>query len=254
MTEQQPMSMEEVQAQAVANLANKLAGTTWLVERAQNTITQILNMDSGKAVTPANQIAINLLVRIWNELRAVLILCQHGYALQAFSPAAVIYEAGLTVAAIGNSEEAAEKWFMHDVEERSYDNVKRLTEAGLKNLLGNDGAQKADTYYAVYRDLCMAKHINPKVQRHEGHNIDPDTKALNFAYGPDPSNEAVKKAWWVMSKAVKFMYPALDTFVKYYVPPECRQEANSLIKDLVKEHEELDKELFAELTAAGLVS
>ncbi len=254
MDDSKPISMEEARTQALTVMSEKLAGPNWLIERAQNTIAQILQLHGAQYnISGPKEIAFNLLVRLWNELAAVALLCQHGYSLQAFAPASVIYEAGWMLAAIGNDEEAAKRWFEHDIESASYEKVLKMTEAGLRNLAGDEGVKQKDRQYGWYRELCMAKHVNPKVQKYEGFEVDAKTRTTTFSYGPEVTNEAIKKAWWVMPCAVRFTYPALYTFANNHLGESEKKKALELITALENEQDKLENEIHEELKAAGML-
>lgn len=254
MTQREFLVMEEIQAKATAEMNDVLAGTVWLIQRAQNTIADILNLSvPPHDASPNKQIAINLLVRIYNELSAVLLVCQNGFPLQAYAPASVIYEASWTVAAIGDNNEAAAKWFNHDSDKKSFDRVLALTTAGVKNLSGKYVPIDADKNYSVYSDLCMAKHLNPMVQQYEGFTTNTDTGMMTFQYGPKVTKRTVKQAWWVMSSTVRFMYAALEVFIKHFVTEDKRSSAWEKLDALASEHTKLDVELYSELKKNGLV-
>jgi len=103
----EPHSIEEEEERCRALLLPQYSGHGNLVKQAMNLIQQILQAEMpirASEMTDAKRVAITLLVRLFNELRAVLLLCESGYALQAFSQAASIYEIGWTMAWMGDDE------------------------------------------------------------------------------------------------------------------------------------------------------
>ena len=236
------MEIEILESKARIELSPVLADHIWLVERAQNTIAQVLNIGLPLQNTPLfKQVAINLLTRIWNELRAITSLCQHGYPLQAFSVATVVYEATFTIASINSDEAEAEKWFAHEIEKDSFLKARSLTEKGLKNLGGQEALQSLQMWLNLYKDLCMGKHINPKGQRYEGYEVDSDGN-ITFAYGPSTTHDAVKKAWWIIHVVVRLTCLALRSYEGACLTDEHKPLAINLIEQLEKARTEIGEE------------
>lgn len=118
-----------------------------------------------------------LLQRIQNDLRCCIILVERGYALQAASLAAGIFEAWVTLGSIRTDEDAV-RWLNHDDEENSFGKIGRLTEIALKEY-GHDGDY--EKYYGQYRQ-------NPIL----GYKYEIETNSLQFCPGPDISEGAIR--------------------------------------------------------------
>lgn len=205
--------------------------------------------------TPAQRLCINLLTRLQNELRAVALLCQNGYALQAFSPTAVIYELGWTIAAVGHSDEESQKWLSHETNNK-FENIKELTRRGLLNLAGSEATKQLENQYNWYRELCLAKHINPIAQRNEGFIVEPDPNMMVYTFSPGSAatKSEIKKAWWVMECAARFTHPAMYIYQLHHIGKPQQKNALALIKALESDQEVISNDAMNELKRVGLLA
>src|ERR1700730_12744301 len=195
----------------VLNLAAKLQGNDIPEKKLPRT----------KAVT------LLLLQRIQNDLRCCVILVERGYALQAASLAAGIFEAWVTLASIKTDEDAV-KWLSHDRESKSFGSIRTLTEDALKSFGGD--AKDWEKYYGKYQQLCMPKHLNPIVERVRGYDYDLDAKAVQFRPGPDMSEGAIALGWFALERASRFAYIGLLTIAESQQTPEqARREFDSCV-------------------------
>lgn len=234
----EPHSIEEEEERCRALLLPQYSGHGMLVRQAMNLIANILNaeMPMGTSeMTDAKRVAITLMVRLFNELRAVLLLCENGYALQAYSQAASIYEIGWTMAWMGDDESRAQNWLQTTAEDKLLD-VWARTQHGLKRLMGKDEIddKTVNEHYSWYKELCLAKHMNPGIQQHEGYSVD-DTGIM---FNPGPSEcteEELRKGWWVCETAVRFTYPAVWTYIRTLLKEEFKAEAIRDIRHLESE-------------------
>jgi hypothetical protein len=243
MNDAENSSLEAREAQALEKYGRLYRQAGQLTAKAQNTIAAIVSLAYPSQMTQAKGVCTNLMVRISNELRVVRLLCDSGYPLQAYSPAAALYEAAWTVACIGDDETEADKWWTHSDEKKSYDQVRDLTDRGLRKL-GFAGekhqARFERDYFGKYRDLCMGKHINPIFQRFQSVKISPES--VNFVFGPDLSAQGERQGLWVMTTGVSLVYPALWTFLCFHVPKTLHQIGHELYQALEQEHLLIDSE------------
>lgn len=112
-------------------------------------------------VTQARKVCVTLLIRLSNDLRCSALLAVRGYAVQAVSTVASMYEVTFTLAAIGSDEVLAQKWIDHDDPTKPFMPIKNLTTLAVTKLGIPDPATAAKKQYLTYRQLCMAKHANP---------------------------------------------------------------------------------------------
>lgn len=121
-----------------------------------------------EAPTPVAKLQLLLLVRVLGDLRVCQWAASTGYAMQALTLAASIHELSYAIAYLKDSDERARKWIEHVNDARTY------PECGHRNVisevakhLGLD-EQETEQEYRIYRELCMAKHGNPLLQKHYG--------------------------------------------------------------------------------------
>lgn len=145
----------------------------------------------------STRVAAILLVRLSNDLRCAALLALRGYAVQAASLVASMYEEAYTIAAIGSDEELARQWVTHDNPTRQFRDVRTLTQDGLAKMGHPDPEAQARVEYRVYRQLCIPKHANPLFQMQHGIRLqEGSVVAMN---GPDTSEAAIRAAWFALS-------------------------------------------------------
>ena len=80
------------------------------------------------------KVAINLLVRLTNDLRSVSILAMMGYHTQAAVLVASMYETAFTILFINSDNALADQWINHEEPTRPFHNVWEMTKTGLRNM------------------------------------------------------------------------------------------------------------------------
>ncbi len=214
-------SLEAAERQALSILVAELTGHLALTEKAFNLVgVAVSNLPEVplRDVSQSRKVATALLVRLSNDLRSAALLAPRGYALQAATLVASIYETAYTIAAIGSDDSLADEWINHDDPTKTFRKTPDLTRAGLEKLGVPSVETQAATEYRVYWQLCLAKHVNPVLQtqhgfRFEGGNV----VAMN---GPDFSEPAVRTAWFALEHAASLTFIALASFITNHVPPE----------------------------------
>ena len=212
-------SLETAERQAMSVLSVELSRHLSLTERAFNLIGATVNSLSELPVRDLSQsrkAATTLLIRLSNDLRTAALVAVRGYALQALTLVGSMYETAYSIAAMGSDEVFAEEWINHDDPTRQYRKVLDLTREGLAKLGVPDLDTQVATEYRIYRQLCLAKHVNPLLQmqhghRHEGQSI----VAIN---GPDFSEPAIRAAWFALEHAAGLAFIALISFISNHVP------------------------------------
>ena len=160
-------SIYEMESNAAAVALKELAEPLKVANDVLNLATNLHANDAPAEKLPkAKIVRLLLLQRIQNDLRCCIILVERGYPLQAVAVAAGIFEAWVTVANI-KTEDDAVKWLSHAKENESFGHIRPLTEQALENIVGD--AKYAETMYRQYQQLCMAKHLNPIVERSRGY-------------------------------------------------------------------------------------
>ena len=151
-----------------------------------------------------------LLARISNDLSAGLRLAQVGYLLQMWAMTSTLIEHAFTVGTIGNDLARADKWFSHDMWERSPWKVSAAIRHTLAYL--DIPAERHGELYHRYQQMCAAKHANPVIQRHFGVAGDDNTTRIQldprylkghvplFQLGMNYALQAVGIAVWAFAK------------------------------------------------------
>lgn len=170
-----------------------------------------------RELTQAFKVTSDLLIRVANNLRGVGLLAERGYALQAASLGASIYEVAYTVAFIGADENLAREWIRHEDPTRPFRGVWDLTVGGLQ-ALGLDTEARRGAQYRVYRQLCLAKHANPILEMVHGFRLEGGD--VVGGTGPDSSEPAIRAARFALEHSVGLAGVALKVFVINQVRPE----------------------------------
>jgi hypothetical protein len=201
------LSVHDLEAKAAAIAYTEIVEPINAATDILNLATKLQANDAPEKKLPrAKAVRLLLLQRIQNDLRCCVILVERGYALQAASLAAGIFEAWVTLGNIRTDEDAA-KWLSHEDESKSFGNIRALTKSALKNFGGD--TKDSEKYYCRYQQLCMTKHLNPVAERMRGYDYDLDAKSVRYRPGPDTSEGAVALGWFALESASRFAYIGL---------------------------------------------
>jgi len=153
-----------------------------------------------KDVPQSRRVAMNLMIRLANELRCIILLAIRGYPLQAASLVASLWEVAHTIAYVGGDDVRAKDWVAHNDPKRPFQSAFSLTADVVKSLDGvSDPQGMIARAYKVYQGFCQAKHSNPLLQQHFGHYMtDEFVVAMN---GPDESEAALSLARSTLKRA-----------------------------------------------------
>jgi hypothetical protein len=214
-------SLESAERQALDVLITELGGHLALTHKAFNLIGTAIGSLPEVAIRDMSQslkFATILLIRLSNDLRSAALLAPRGYALQAATLTASMYETAFTIAAIGSDDHLADEWISHSDPTKPFRSVRELTHDGLAKLgVPNVDAQVA-IGYRVYRQLCLVKHQNPLLQTE--HGILFEGKRVVGMNGPDFSEPAVRVAWFALEHAAGLTLIALASFIENHIPSE----------------------------------
>ncbi|MDQ6768663.1 MAG: hypothetical protein M3Z54_01590 [Gemmatimonadota bacterium] len=136
--------------------------------REHNLFIRCANAIAGKDLSPAASVMLLATARVLGDLRVCEWAGGNGYALQAEAIAATVHELAYSAAYIADSDERAEGWLKHQNEKRQYPESGHASvlDAVIQRL--GLGKAHAKQEYTIYRQLCLAKHGNPVVQRLHG--------------------------------------------------------------------------------------
>ncbi len=152
-------------------------------------------------------VALKLLCRLLNDLHCARMLALSGYPAQACALAASAFEAAFVASDVVHSEENARRWVEHSETIVSYSGVRPLVRGVLARLGEYASApqrvikEATDIAFHIYSQLCMAKHINPVLERNLGR--DQGRRFLVFN-GPDMSDDAIRASKFGLAYAVRY--------------------------------------------------
>lgn len=157
--------------------------------------------------------ALLIVARIFNECRAVILLTEKGYALEAFSILATMTELAYTIGFIGDDEERAKRWRMHRSNEKQFVTVYDAALATVRHAgLPDDAANAA---YEHYNHICMAKHGNPKVFYSFGNTK--DGEGMKVYHGPYASREVEHLSRIAVWYACHYLWIGLTAYHDFHV-------------------------------------
>ena len=200
-------SVEELEYSATVVAHKELAEPIRVASNILNLASELHANDRPQRISKAKAVRLLLLQRIQNDLRCCVILIERGYGLQAAALAAGIYEGWVTLANI-TTEDDARKWLGHDKENKSFGPIYPLTEQALQSVVGD--SEQAHQTYRHYQQLCMAKHLNPIIERSRGYTV-LENGGVQFGPGPDVSELGVAHSWFALERASRIAYFALLT-------------------------------------------
>lgn len=236
-------SLEVAERQAVAVLGAELSGHGSLTERAFNLIGVALSSLPEfpiRDIPPSQNVATTLLTRLSNDLRSAFLVAVRGYAIQSATLVSSMYEAAYAVAAIGSDDALANEWIDHqDPTRPPFKGFEQLTRDGLAKLRVPNPDEHAAIEYCVYRQLCMAKHGNPLMQKQHGYTI--ENGSVVIKNGPDLSEPAVRLAWFALEHAASLAFVALASFIVNHIAGDKQADLMGQTKALGAERKALEE-------------
>jgi len=230
-------SIAEIEAEAASVLLPKLRDHLQLSSDVYNFIGQVLDAAPNARladVTQARKVTTCLLVRMVNDLRCIGVVSVHGYADQACTLAASLYEAAFAVLAIGANDGLAQEWIDHADPNAPFKPVRQLTLMAMRNVQVPEPERQAQRWYVQYSQLCLAKHMNPLFQAMRGLRV--EKNQVLVVTGPDSSDESIRLAWFALEHSAGLALTAAKFFGEKYA-------AQSTHRKLVARSRELDEVL-----------
>ena len=227
-----PEPLHEAERKIASLLWPELADHAKLVEVSFNLISRILMLAPTlplREVSVSRRVVTSLLIRVSNDIHCTAKLALQGYPLQALSLASTAYEAAICVAAIGGDDTLAEKWAEHSDPKRSFMPVRELIKQAFTNLRLSTNRASITSEYAIYSQLCLAKHANPILQMQYGFALE-SNNVLSFN-GPDNSEYSVRAAWFAMEHGIRLSNIAIVGFFENHLP----QNAHIVVIDDILE-------------------
>lgn len=184
----------------------------------------------------SKQVLTKLLMRLSNDLRAIGMLANVGYDLQANAVAASVYECAFTMAAIADSDEEAEVWLAWDNPKKTYKPARELTEIGL-NAIGKPAW--VDNFYRIYSQLCWGKHLNPISERQGG--IQRDGSTIDYLPGPRADDLTERGVCFCSAHACLLAFIGLQIYIERHSLAPHKRELVAALNSLAAAQYELYK-------------
>lgn len=184
----------------------------------------------------SKQVLTKLLMRLNNDLRAIGMLANVGYDLQANAVAASVYECAFTMAAIADNDEEAEVWLLWDNPKKTYKLARVLTEIGL-NALGRP--ELVADFYRIYSQLCWGKHLNPISERLGG--IQRDGNTIDYLPGPRADDLTERGVCFCCAHACLLAFIGLQIYIERHTLPQNKGELVAELNNLAASQHDLYK-------------
>jgi hypothetical protein len=206
-------SISEVETEMASLLVPELRDHLQINSDVYNFVGQVLEAAPDarlRDVTQARKVITCLLVRIANDLRCIGVSSVHGYAEQACTLAASLFEAAFTVLAIGENESLAQEWIDHRDPSVPFRSIRNLTLMAMQNIGIPEPERQAKRWYVNYSQLFLAKHMNPLFQATRGVRV--GENQVLIVTGPDSSDESVRLAWFALEHSAGLALTAAGFF------------------------------------------
>jgi hypothetical protein len=237
------MSLDDAETETIRILGRELSRHGELSLRTYNFINLILNeapqLMPLAEVPPSRLVCDKLLVRVANDLRTMTLLSMRGYGTQALCLGASMYEAANAVAAVGDDDEIAKQWQGHTNKQHSFWGAEQVTHLAVKKWGFAEAQKAADWLYAVYRNLCLPKHLNPLFQAHRGHLV--REGAVICMTGPDASELGVKDSWYAVQLAIGLGDMAAAGYILDHVDEDKWKPLLHKAMEILREFAQLDE-------------
>jgi hypothetical protein len=201
----------DIESKAIARVRTELARPLNAALRSLNLVSEVVQLGVGKKLSKATIVRTLLLQRILGDLRCCTILAERGYGIQAAVHASSIFEGWVTISGICKEQDAT-IWLNHRREDVSFGQIKKLTRIAVATIVDEpkDWNRLTAQHYDHYRQLCMAKHLNPIVERSRGYLM--KGKQIEFVHGPDLSEQGLWHILFAVHSGAHFATFALLAF------------------------------------------
>ncbi len=187
--------------------------------------------------TTAKLICTKLARRIVHDLRAMVLIANHGYPSQALTLAASTYEHCFSIAYIGNDDLLAQKWIGHTSPVKPFVNAVELTTIGLANV-GIVDEEAPSFIFKLYTQFCMAKHGNPLYEAETG--FEASQNVVTLFIGPDTSETGSRESHFALLKIVLIAALSLASYIDHHAPLDNRQQMDKFLRDIELRQRNLD--------------
>jgi len=236
--------LDQAEQQTSDQLRPQLVAHVAVCERVLNTIGLTLDIaleaiseNRVSQVSISRRVAMNLMVRLSNDIRCVWLLTAQGYALQAASLVSSIYEIAHCIAFIGADDARAQAWVDHADPARPFQPAWNLTNSVVRSLDDvKDPEGFVNRAYRMYSNLCQAKHANPLLQKQFGHYATDEFVVVMS--GPEASDQAIALAKSSLKSASQLALIGLASFFDSHAP-EARSRLDTRVQAIRSEIDSL---------------
>ena len=193
-----------------------------------------------RQVSPSRAVTTMLLVRLANDLRGAALLALRGYPLQAATLVGSMFEAAYTAAYIGGDDTLAQEWINHVDPTTCFRGIGQLIRDVIATMPMREVEREPvmEWKYGDYKKLCLAKHVNPLLQRHGTERRGADIAVI---VGPTTGPDAVRMAWFALEQAVGLAILAASSVLQHHVPSDRRGEAREAVAAVEAERTALSR-------------
>lgn len=169
-------------------------------------------------LTQAEKVSVALVLRVLKDLRCAALLAARGYPLQACTLVASMFESAYAVLYIGNDEERAQSWIDHSDPTSTFRPLRAMVNDVIQLAPTDDKKGAADRQYRTYRQLCMAKHVNPLLERIHSYSLEEGNVIADA--GPTTSEDGVRAAWFALEHGTGLTEVVLASLIHRFVPAQ----------------------------------
>jgi hypothetical protein len=200
-------------------LADELVDYSSLVGKVYNAVTHGLELFSQHDnPPPVAKLQALILARLLADLRVCQWAATGGYVFQAITLASVLHEVSYGLVYLGKSDQRAKEWVEHDNLKKPYPECgHRQTIKEVRKYFPELTDQHLETEYAVYQQMCLAKHGNPQLQRQYG-ALDKGGM-IEIQHPPYYSERTVFYARYALLHAARSAGTALHVYVMLHLEP-----------------------------------
>jgi hypothetical protein len=167
-------------------------------------------------VSISRKVCNHIFMKIFDDLRSAYLLGFRGYPIQTATIVASLYESAFMLCYIGEDNELATKWILHNDMTKLFISAREMTKFGLRNIIEGDVEVATEKEYAIYQQLCLAKHGNPLIQKTQGY--EKIGSEFFVVFGPKNTKQSQHVIWFSIGQAIRYSVMACSAFAKYHVP------------------------------------
>jgi hypothetical protein len=237
----EPFDVRSAEAQAIQEMGRRIGNHLSYAERVYRLLDLAISYDDEREIPvgSVDYVALLLMGRMANDMRAIATLARLGYGVQACTLAASVLEVAFTFVDIVTDDKRAAAWSNHTDPQHSLMSAQAAIEKFVRRMPWSEGQKQTakSRQAAIYKDLCQFKHGNPRGMRPrpngEGYfdnRLGPDTTD----FGLLTATTAILHAGWHVGLALHQWSDAR------LLPPAARIRFDQELAALVRHYEVVD--------------